>query len=56
MTGEAPALAAIGTPRHHYVAFVLMLALAIAAPFGIYPVFLAKLLCIFGGVLFGNGL
>ena len=34
-----------GSLRHHYVAFVIMLALAIAGPFGVYPVFLAKVLC-----------
>ena len=45
MIAQAPALAAIGAPRHHYVAFALMMALALAAPFQVYPVFLAKLLC-----------
>ena len=45
MIAQAPALAAIGTPRHHYAAFALMMALALAAPFQVYPVFLAKLLC-----------
>src|SRR5690242_10555204 len=34
-----------GSTRHHYAAFVVMLALAVAAPFGVYPVFLAKVLC-----------
>ena len=34
-----------GSLRHHYVAFVIMMALAIAGPFGVYPVFLAKVLC-----------
>jgi branched-chain amino acid transport system permease protein len=34
-----------GSLRQYYVVFVLMMALAIAAPFGIYPVFLAKVLC-----------
>jgi branched-chain amino acid transport system permease protein len=45
---EASSLTAMpdhGSTRHHYVAFAIMLALAIAAPFGIYPVFLAKVLC-----------
>ncbi len=45
MIAQAPAIAATGTPRHHYVAFAIMVALAIAAPFQVYPVFLAKLLC-----------
>ncbi len=45
MIAQAPAIAAIGTPRHHYVAFAVMVALAIGAPFEVYPVFLAKLLC-----------
>lgn len=36
---------ATGTPRHHYVAFAIMVALAIVAPFEVYPVFLAKVLC-----------
>src|SRR5678816_306160 len=45
MIAQAPALASIGTPRHHYVAFALMLGLAVAAPYLEYPVFLAKLLC-----------
>src|SRR5262249_40181535 len=31
--------------RHHYVAFAIMVALFVAAPFGVYPVFLAKVLC-----------
>ncbi len=49
---DAPALDASptavpehGSLRHHYVAFAIMLALAVAAPFGVYPVFLAKVLC-----------
>ena len=45
MIAQAQALASIGTPRHHYVAFAVMMALAVAAPFGVYPVFLAKVLC-----------
>jgi len=51
-TADAPALASSplaaperGSLAHHYVAFVLMMALAVAAPFGVYPVFLAKVLC-----------
>ena len=35
MTGEAPALAAIGTPRHHYVAFVLMVLVLLVKPTGL---------------------
>ena len=34
-----------GSLRHHYFAFAIMLALGVAAPFGVYPVFLAKVLC-----------
>jgi branched-chain amino acid transport system permease protein len=47
MIAQAPAIAAIGTPRHHYVAFGVMAALAWLAqgPLEIYPVFLAKVLC-----------
>ncbi|MBL8662563.1 MAG: branched-chain amino acid ABC transporter permease [Candidatus Odyssella sp.] len=47
MIAQAPAIAAIGTPRHHYAAFAVMVALAALAQgaFGIYPVFLAKVLC-----------
>jgi branched-chain amino acid transport system permease protein len=47
MIAQAPAIASIGTPRHHYVAFAVMVALAWLAqgPLDIYPVFLAKVLC-----------
>ncbi|MCW5771319.1 MAG: branched-chain amino acid ABC transporter permease [Rhodospirillaceae bacterium] len=45
MIAAAPAVVATGAPRHHYIAFALMMVLAVAAPFQVYPVFLAKLLC-----------
>jgi branched-chain amino acid transport system permease protein len=34
-----------GSLRHHYAAFALMVVLFVAAPFGVYPVLLAKVLC-----------
>jgi branched-chain amino acid transport system permease protein len=37
--------AAIGAPRHHYVAFLVMLAAFVAAPFLVYPVFIMQALC-----------
>jgi branched-chain amino acid transport system permease protein len=40
---EAPALPA--TPRHQLVAFVIMVACLVAAPFLVYPLFLMKALC-----------
>ena len=44
---EASPLAAPehGSLQHHSVAFAIMMALAIAGPFAIYPAFLAKVLC-----------
>ena len=42
-TTEAPALPA--TPRHQLVAFVIMVACLVAAPFFVYPLFLMKALC-----------
>ena len=41
--GASPA--AIGAPRHHYVAFFVMLAIFLAAPFVVYPVFVMQALC-----------
>jgi branched-chain amino acid transport system permease protein len=37
--------AEIGAPRHHYVAFLVMLAAFVAAPFLVYPVFIMQALC-----------
>jgi branched-chain amino acid transport system permease protein len=37
--------APVGTPRHQYVAFGVMVAFFVVAPFFIYPVFLMKALC-----------
>ena len=45
MKAHAQSLTATGTPWHHYVAFAVMVALLAAAPFQVYPVFLAKVLC-----------
>ncbi len=45
MKAQISAVANVGTPWHHYVAFAVMVALLAAAPFQVYPVFLAKLLC-----------
>jgi branched-chain amino acid transport system permease protein len=43
---EARALpAASGRRRHHYVAFALMVAFFVLAPFVVYPLFLMKALC-----------
>src|SRR5499426_4313862 len=33
------------TPRYHHVAFAIMVALFVLAPFVVYPVFLMKALC-----------
>jgi branched-chain amino acid transport system permease protein len=43
--GLAEAAAVRPAPRHQVVAFVLMVALLVAAPFVFYPVFLMKALC-----------
>jgi branched-chain amino acid transport system permease protein len=40
---EAPALSV--TPRHQYVAFAVMVAFFVGAPFFVYPLFLMKALC-----------
>lgn len=45
MIAQGQAAPSIGTPTHHYLAFALMMALLIAAPYGAYPVLLAKILC-----------
>jgi len=43
---EAPAVpAAAGTLRHQYVAFAIMVAFFVLAPFAVYPLFLMKALC-----------
>ena len=42
-SAEAPALPT--TPRHQLVAFVVMVAVFVGAPFFVYPVFLMKALC-----------
>jgi branched-chain amino acid transport system permease protein len=42
---SAPTPGEIGAPRHHYVAFVVMLAVFLAAPFVVYPVFVMQALC-----------
>ena len=43
---EASALpAASGALRHQYVAFALMVAIFVLAPFVVYPLFLMKALC-----------
>jgi branched-chain amino acid transport system permease protein len=44
-TSSLTAMPEHGSMRHHYVAFAIMLVLAIAAPFVEYPVSLAKVLC-----------
>jgi branched-chain amino acid transport system permease protein len=36
---------AAGMPRHHQLIFAALLALLLVAPFGLYPVFLMKVLC-----------
>ncbi len=43
--GAAPLPAVGTTPRHQVLAFVAMVALLVAAPFLVYPVFLMKALC-----------
>jgi len=42
-SAEAPALPT--TPRHQLVAFVVMVAVFVGAPFFVYPIFLMKALC-----------
>ena len=37
--------AATSAPRSHVVAFLVLLAIGVVAPFFVYPIFLAKLLC-----------
>ena len=39
------AVAPAATPRGHVVAFLVLLAVGVVAPFFVYPIFLAKLLC-----------
>jgi branched-chain amino acid transport system permease protein len=39
------AVAAPAAPRHQLIAFAVMLAVGLIAPFFVYPIFLAKLLC-----------
>jgi branched-chain amino acid transport system permease protein len=41
----APTVPAHADLRHHYVAFALMMAVFLIAPFFVYPVFLMKVLC-----------
>ena len=41
----AASVASLGAPRHHSVVFLAMLALFIAAPFLLYPVFIMQALC-----------
>src|SRR5262249_59778505 len=43
--GAAPASMAATLPRHQVVAFTVMVALLVIAPFVAYPVFLMKALC-----------
>jgi branched-chain amino acid transport system permease protein len=40
-----PATGEIGAPRHHYVAFAVMFAAFVAAPFFVYPIFIMQALC-----------
>src|ERR1044071_6257963 len=42
---DAPALGAGTLPRHQILAFVVMVAFFVVAPFVVYPVFLMKALC-----------
>ena len=42
---DAPALGAATLPRHQVIAFVVMVAFFVVAPFVVYPVFLMKALC-----------
>ena len=42
---SVPTPGEIGAPRHHYVAFFVMLAAFIVAPFLVYPVFIMQALC-----------
>jgi branched-chain amino acid transport system permease protein len=39
------AVAAPAAPRHQIIAFLVMLVIGVIAPFFVYPIFLAKLLC-----------
>jgi branched-chain amino acid transport system permease protein len=42
---QASKAGAAGMPQHHQLIFVALLALALAAPFVLYPVFVMKVLC-----------
>lgn len=45
VAGTTPGATAAAVPRHQVVAFVVMVALLVVAPFFVYPVFLMKALC-----------